>query len=439
MMTEAEVPFWQRRSWLVQTGKAGAAIYLSAVLGFVTSIIMARVLGPASFGRVVLAIATVGSIAALLDFSLEEAVVHFGAVALTKQDFAGVRGLIRRSLTLDLLVGIVVFIAISATAGVVGSLAGAGRLASSFIIVAALDALAGTANGTTGAVLLLSGRPDLRAWALSWTSLFRLLFVVTGVGILHVGPLGVLAALAGGSLVGAALQTITARSQERRHWGDARPGPPPVPIRRLAGFGAQSSITTSLIALRLALVTVVLGRGAGPVAVGFLAVAMLPVTLADVATSPIRTAAFAEQAKLAAAGRHDLLRQAIRRYTSIALVVGVLASTVGWFLIPHILPGLYGERFSADVQATRSLLPAAVAGLTVAWAKSLPAAVGKPLVRTIASLVEVVATLLAVLALAHRGPEGVAAAISVVAVVMAVVWIVIARRLLRDPRGRQLC
>jgi O-antigen/teichoic acid export membrane protein len=188
-----------------------------------------------------------------------------------------------------------------------------------------------------------------------------------------------------------------------------------------------------LIALRLALVTVVLGRGAGPVAVGFLAVAMLPVTLADVATSPIRTSAFAEQAKLAAAGRLDLLRQAIQRYTSIALVVGVVASAIGWFLIPHILPGLYGERFSADVRATRFLLPAAVAALTVAWAKSLPAAVGKPRVRTIASLVEVGATFLAVLALAHRGAEGVAVAISAVAVVMAGVWIMVARSLLRDP------
>ena len=67
------------------------------------------------------------------------------------------------------------------------------------------------------------------------------------------------------------------------------------------GFGAQSSVTTSLIALRLALVTVVLGRNAGPTAVGFLSVAMLPVTIAEVATSPLRTTAFAEQAKLAAA------------------------------------------------------------------------------------------------------------------------------------------
>ena len=70
----------------------------------------------------VLAIATVGSIAALLDFSLEEAVVHFGTRALAENDVAGVRRLINRSLRLDVLVGLAVFILIAAVAGPSGVL-----------------------------------------------------------------------------------------------------------------------------------------------------------------------------------------------------------------------------------------------------------------------------------------------------------------------------
>ena len=103
---------------------------------------------------------------------------------------------------------------------------------------------------------------------------------------------------------------------------------------------------------------------------------------------------------------------------------------IGWFLIPVILPALYGERFRADIVTTRLLLPAAVASLAVAWAKSLPAAIGKPRIRTMVSLVELCGYRFAVLGLAHRGAQGVAAAISVVAVVMAVVWVIVARGLL---------
>ena len=80
-----------------------------------------------------LAVATVASIVTLLDFSLEEAVVHFGAVALSTNDVAGTRGLIRRSLTLDVIVGLAVFVAVTAFSGPIASAASVGRLASVLI------------------------------------------------------------------------------------------------------------------------------------------------------------------------------------------------------------------------------------------------------------------------------------------------------------------
>ena len=127
----------------------------------------------------------------------------------------------------------------------------------------------------------------------------------------------------------------------------------------LATFGLHSSATTTIIAARAALVTVVLSRQMGSIEVGLLSVALLPVTLADVLTAPVRTTVFAEQAKLAAEGRLGVLRRAVRTYTVAAVAVGLAASAIGWFLLPWILSLLYGPSFEAASTAARLLLPAA--------------------------------------------------------------------------------
>ena len=430
-----ESPFWRSRVWLVQTGRSGVAIYAAAIVGFLTNLLVARSLGPQNFGSVVLAVTTVAFLAALLDFSLEEAVVHHGARALERGAPGGLRGLIRISMRIDVSVGIAVFTFLLVAAPALADFVSDGRLAPVLLVLAGLEVLVSTANGTTGAVLLLSGRPELRAWALAWTAAARLLAVLVAIHVFGGGAERVLLGFAVGAAIGSVAQYVVARRMERRAWGVVPPSEAPVRASALVSFGLHSSATTTIIAVRAALVTVVLGRGSGPVQVGFLAIAMLPVTLAEVATSPVRTTVFAEQAKLAAAGRLDVLWRAVKGYTRWALVVGVAAAVVGWFLLPWLLPRLYGDGYADATRASRMLLPAAVATLTVAWAKGLPASIGRPQIRTIVSMVELAATAVAVLSLASRGANGVAAALSIVAVAVASLWWWVARRMLAAGRG----
>ena len=82
-----------------------------------------------------------------------------------------------------------------------------------------------------------------------------------------------------GSAVGAVTQFLLAR-RVARAWGGPRVERRPVSRRRLAAFGLHSSATTTLVAVRAGIVVVVLARFVGPIAVGYLSVAMLPVTLA---------------------------------------------------------------------------------------------------------------------------------------------------------------
>jgi O-antigen/teichoic acid export membrane protein len=104
-------------------------------------------------------------------------------------------------------------------------------------------------------------------------------------------------------------------------------------------------------------------------------------------------------------------------------------------LLPRLLPLLYGSSFDAAVRPARILLVAALAGLVVAWSKALPAALGRPGVRTGMSLLELALTVVALAALAGRGVTGVAVALSAVTVVSACAWWIVAWRMLAPMSG----
>jgi O-antigen/teichoic acid export membrane protein len=390
----------------------------------------------------VLATSVVGSIAVFLDFSLEEAVVHFGAKALMEKDMRGTMGLLVTSLRLDVMVGLVVFVGIVVGSPWIADAATSGRLETGFVQLAALEALAITTNGTSGAALLIAGRPELRAWAMAFAGLLRL--VAVGVAVL-ISPIGaaVLWGYVIGSTLGALGQGSLAVLQMRRAWGRVKPGPSPVSSKRLATFGANSSLTTTLNAIRVGTVAVILGRTAGPSVVGFLNIAMLPVVVVSIATAPLRMMTFPEQARLSAEDQLDVLWHGLKLYTAVAGAIAVAGAVVGWFILPTLIRVLFSAAYLPAVLPARILLVAAVATMSVAWAKALPAAVGRPGIRTVLSSVELVITLLGVLLLADRGVAGAAVAISIATVLVALLWFVVAGRMLASVgpgvRGELSC
>lgn len=382
-----------------------------------------------------LATSVVASIAVFLDFSLEEAVVHFGAKALTEKDIPGAMGLLVTSLRLDVLVGVVVFTGIAGGSSWIADASTSGHLGASFIQLAALEALAITTNGTTGAALMIAGRPELRAWAAAFGGLLRLFSVAVALAISPTG-LAVLWGYVVGSALGAIGQGVLGIQQIRRAWGRVKPGASPVRSKRLAAFGANSSLTTTLEAIRFGAIAVILGRNSGPSVVGFLNIAMLPIVVVGIATAPLRMMTFPEQARLSAEGRLDVLWKGLRMYTIVGGAIAIAGAVAGWILLPMLIRVLFSTAYLPSVRPARILLIAAVATMSVAWAKALPAAVGRPAVRTVVSSAELVITVGGVLLLADRGVDGAATAISIAAVVTAVVWYVVARRMLTGSEAR---
>ncbi|MGH2634807.1 MAG: lipopolysaccharide biosynthesis protein, partial [Actinomycetota bacterium] len=397
-------------------------------------LVAARALSPSGFGALELAVVAVAGIATLLDFSLEEAVVHYGARAVADGDPGRLRGLVALSLRIDLAIGIAVFAVLMVLAPALGDVVSVGELPASLIRLAALEALAVTVNGTTGALLVVCGHPHLRAWSSAVANGARVVGVMIAAS-LDAGALGVLAGLVVGSAIGSVVQLALAWRIGRGVWSGSDASRAGVPAGRIVRFGLLSSATTTLIAVRAALVSILLGRSLGPAAVGIFAVAMFPVTVVEVASSPLRLLMLPEQAMLAARGRPDVVWDGLVAYGKASLAVGVPGALVGWFLLPRLLPLLYGDRYEDAVDPARILLIAALASLVVAWAKALPAAVGRPAVRTAMSLAELLLTVAAVFALYERGVDGVAAAISAVAVVGAVAWWLVARRMLVPVSG----
>jgi O-antigen/teichoic acid export membrane protein len=427
-----EPPFWERRGWWAQTGRAGVAVLVASVYAFLATVVAARALGPHDYGLVVLALSAVASVATFLDFSLEEAVIHYAARAIAAKDHGAVRALLATSVRMDVLVGVAVFAALALAAGPIASVIVRGGISPMLIRLAALESLAITIDGTTGATLMLSRRPELRAWCFAWTNALRLGAVVLASNLGSAGPDKILIAYVVGSATGSLTQAVAARWVARHRWGTGPRGRPPVGLRTLVWFGMHSSTTTTIIAVRAALISVVLGRIAGAPAVGIFAVALLPLTLAQVASAPLRITMFPEQATLAAEGRIDLLRRAVVGYTRVAVAVALVAAAIGWFVLPPLISTLFAHAFEDALVPARVMLIPAVVALATAWSKSLPSAVGRPEVRTWISIVELGLTGVLLAALASHGAIGAAWAIAITSVLVGSVWVVAAQRILRN-------
>src|SRR5262249_20430962 len=161
-----------------------------------------------------------------------------------------------------------------------------GAVAPLFFRIAALEVLLLTLNGTSGAVLMVAGKAELRGWAISAAGALRVAAVALAI-LLHPTPAAVLWAYVISSGLAALFQGAMAFVVARRTWIGPR-GELPVANRRLVSFGIQSSVTTTLLALEAVIVASLLGRNHGTSEVAIFEVALFPVTAAALATAPLR-------------------------------------------------------------------------------------------------------------------------------------------------------
>jgi O-antigen/teichoic acid export membrane protein len=423
-----EEPFWKQRYWWRRTGTSTVAMLGATVATLVTTIVVARGLGPKEYGVLLLAVAITTLVAMLSDLTFDEAVVKLGYRELSEGRTDRLRSLVSTVAAIDVAIGVCIFLLILATAAPLAALAG-GSVAPELVRLAALAGLAATLDGTTTGVLLIAGRPDLRAWAMAFTSCIRLAAVI--IALTLGGAEAVLIAYAAAAAIGAAGQAWVAWRVAWRHWRRAPSAPRQGGwVRELLRFGIHTSVTTTVIGANRWLVPIVLGSFAGPSAVGIFGVAFIPVLAAAGATAPLRLNLYPEQVKLATESRFSQLERSIAWYTRIALGLGVPTCVVAWFAAPWLIPLLFSAGFDEALWPTRIMLVAALAQLAYGWAKSFPAAIGRPELRTRVSIIELLGTLLLLAVLSGEGALGAAAAVAIVSVALLIVWLGVAKRVL---------
>jgi O-antigen/teichoic acid export membrane protein len=425
------------QSLVRRVGVTSVGVWGSTALAFVGTVVMARTLGPREFGTVALAIATAQVIAALLDLTLEQGVVHHGSRLFADGDLGGLRALIRTALTLDLAIGIFVTTVMISFAGPIAEAAGSGVLDSTIVAVAALIVLGGTVDTTTGAVLTIINRPETRAWVLAGTNLARLVGVI---GVISVGggATAVVGAYAVATAVGGLAQLCLAWRLVGRKWPvERRPGSFRASARKLLPFAVHSSIMTTLTSAADSLLVIILGKLSGPTAVAMFRIALLPKFISQVASGPMKLVMFSEQARQAAGGKVEELRRGLVRWSAVSIAIALPATVAGFFVLPWLIPAVYGQAYAGAVEASQIVLLAAFLGFSFPWVKNFPAIIGRPAVATIASLALVAVALPITLVFGEEyGPSAAAAGWSLGWLVVTVIHLVTARAWFAEQRAK---
>ena len=397
-----------------------------------STVVLARSLSVPAFGAIVLATSVVTVISSLLDLTFDEAVVFQGVRAEEAGRRGELKGVLRAGVLLDLFVGAGTWVVIVAAAVPIAAVAGGGQLDPDLVRVASLIALANTLDGSTAAALFIVGKAPLRAVTFGLAGILRLIFVLL---VARTGSeAAVLLSYALALAVATGIQSVLAwRLAWRPLAGVAIEGGVRAWARPLFRFGIHTSITTTVASAGAGIVPVILSRTAGVDQAAILVVAMLPVTIVLVGSTPLRIMLLPEQARLWATGAVASLRLVLDQYVAVALGLGLIGSIAGWFLLPVLIPALYSDRYEVAVGPARILLIAAIARLATVWSKNFPAAIGKPQLRTWMAGLELAAVLGLLALLASQGAEGAAWALSISYGGISVLWFVVSHVLL--PTG----
>ncbi|MEO7787593.1 MAG: lipopolysaccharide biosynthesis protein [Sphingomicrobium sp.] len=302
-------------------GKAGAGVISLAYM-----VIAARELGPADYGVLILVHTFAMTVGGIVEFPGWHAIVRYGADALEQRDHDRLGRLLRFAGVIELLGGVVAVAAAAVLAPLLGARLGWSPAALAFALPYSFAVLA-SIRSTPAGYLQLAGRFDLLGLHTMAAPLVRL----AGAGIaamLGAGLHGFLVAWLIAALVEFVSLWAIGLWAARRALGS-------LPLTgSLKGVtqendgiwqfmvGANADVTFSELAARIA--PLVIGSVMGSVAVGFYSLAQRVTTVLAVPAQVLGQAAYAELARLVAAGGHGApLRQALAKSIGIALAAAV--------------------------------------------------------------------------------------------------------------------
>jgi O-antigen/teichoic acid export membrane protein len=404
-------------------------MYGAAALGFLGTIVAARLLGPADFGLYAVVVSSVSFLQLLLDLTVEEAMVKYGFRYSAREEWGKLHRLVRAALAVKLAGGLLAALVLVALAPVADRIFNGDGLATAFLVAALLPAVQAP-EGIAANALILRGRYDLRGAFLAVGMALRLVALVVG------ARYGVVEAVIG--LVAAQVVSTAAIGVAGRLAVGRFPAAAPEPIgddrREVRSFVVQSSIGTGLVSLRSWIAPLLLGVVSGPLQVGFFRVAQAPQAGFASLSSPVRLILLTEQTRDWERGRPDVVMRGLRRYTVGAALLMAVALPPFLVFMDDLVRLVFGAAYAPAADAARLILVAAALQLVYGWSKSFPVSIGRPNLRIVAHGVEAAVLLPLVVVFGSLwGATGAAAAVLVSTVAFVAVWTVLVLRIARGP------
>jgi O-antigen/teichoic acid export membrane protein len=408
---------------------AAAGTYASIVLGFLGTIVAARVFTTEVLGLFTLVIASAGFFQTLLDLTIEEALIKFGFRYITREDWGRLRRLFRRTFVFKAAGAILAGVAL------VGLGLGAGTVfhhseLRTPLLLSALLPLAQSPEGMAAVPLMLRGRYDVRGGFLAFSMAVRLAAIAVGS---HFGLTWTVAGIVLAQVVAsAAIGVAGLLAFHRFPRGDSRPlGEDGREILRFIG---QSSAATGVVSLRSTLTPMLLGMVSTAAQVGLFRVAQSPQTGFNAVSAPIRLVLLSEQTRDWERGKIEKVFAGVRRYTLLASVGSVVLLPPLLVFMPQIVRLLFESKNLGAVDAARIIVAAGAVQFVVGWSKSFAVTIGRPKLRIWTHGIETAVLLPLAIAFGWLwGARGAAIAVLASSIVFAIAWAVLFARIRREP------
>jgi O-antigen/teichoic acid export membrane protein len=416
-------------SLLRRRAGAAAGTYASIVLGFLGTLVAARAFTTETLGLYTLVIASAGFFQALLDLTIEEALIKFGFRYITREDWGRLRRLFRRTFAFKALGAVLAGVALLGLAASAGAVFHHPELKTPLAISALLP-LVQAPEGMAAVPLMLQGRYDLRGGFLALSMGLRLGGIAIGsqFGLSWTIAAIVLAQIVATTAIGIAGAAAFRRFPRR----DVRPLGEDA--REILRFIAQSSGATGVVSLRSTLTPMLLGVVSTARQVGFFRVAQSPQAGFNAVSAPIRLVLLSEQTRDWERGQSNRVFAGVRRYTILAALGSAALLPFLLVFMPQLIRLLFQAKNLGAVDAARIIVIAGAVQFVVGWSKSFAVTIGRPNLRIWTHGIETIVLLPLAIAFGRLwGASGAAAAVLGSSVVYAVSWFVLLERIKREP------
>ena len=408
---------------------AAAGTYVAIALGFAGTVVAARLFTTKELGLYTLVIASTGFFQAFLDLTIEEALIKYGFRYVAREDWGRLRRLFRRTFAFKLAGAVLGGLALLALAAAAKPVFGHAELRLPLAIGAAIPLLQAP-EGISAVPLMLRGRYDVRGAFSAVSMALRLAAIGGGASF---GLAWTIAAIAGAQVVASLAIGVAGWRAFRRF--------PAAPARTLGDdaseivrFVLQSSGATGAVSLRSTLTPIVLGIASTPTQVAYFKVAQSPQQGFVAVSAPIRLVMLTEQTRDWEGGDRARVFAGIRRYTVLATLGSAALLPPLIIFMPELVRLLFQAKNLGAVTAARIIVVAGAVQFVVGWSKSFAVTAGRPQWRIWTHGIETAVLLPLAIVLGWRwGATGAATAVLVASVAFAIAWVVLFRRIRREP------